>query len=484
MRTLAPKTLCAFSLLLMTACQATPVAGPSTNPTPVPTTAPSPSVSPSPSAPPQLPGPSPTPNIQIMTEANVLSKEESLRLDQAWSSPDGQQIVYVLERARKVSLKEGIGARQDSSEAWLLNVATGQKTRLELGDSSRYYNLSVDWIDNQTFVFVEHQVGSSLQRLTKLNTDSQVRTTLVESTETFDGDLGEGWYYFYRSPGKIEAVNLSSAELKQWPLSGELANKHINVRALPGGKVLLVDNRTSSTTPACPAGQPCPVATPAAAFHAHLLDTSSGAIQAIPALQGGEYYASNLLPSPDGKLLGWAHVQNLIVVDTAQGNEQFRLTDAELLGWLSNQQILIRRSDRLEVYDLSSKASVAQSPLSAQDQVFGFDTSTRQVLLSHSPVKGPNVLQTISFAAPALPGARIDLPGADQLSLLDVLLASRYERQLLTQNLQRDKSALRLLRLKASGAGLERLLELPYNSSPDFTFAPAGASGQMRWFPL
>lgn len=482
MRTHSINTLCAFSLLLMTACQAAPVAGPATTPTPVPTTTPSPSVSPSPSAPPQLPGPSPTPNIQIMTEANVLSKEESLRLDQAWSSPDGQQIVYVLERARKVRLKEGISARQDSSEAWLLNVAIGQKTRLELGDPSRYYNLRIDWIDNQNFLFIESQAGSNLQRLTKLNTASNARTTLAESTDTFDGDLGEGWYYFYRSPGKIEAVNISSGELKQWPLSGELANKHINVRAIPGGKVLLVDNRTSSTTPACPAGQPCPVATPATAFHAHLLDTASGAIQVIPALQGGEYYASNLLPSPDGSFLGWAHVQNLIVVDTTQGSEQLRLTGAELLGWLSNQQILIRRSDRLEVYDLSNKTAVAQSPLGAQDQVFGFDTSTRQVLLSHSPVKGPNLLQTISFAAPNQPGARLNLP--DQLSLLEVLLGSRYERQLLTQNFQNIKGALSLLRLKPAGAGLERLLELPYNSAPDFTFAPAGASGQMRWFPL
>lgn len=483
-------TLCAISLFVLAgACQAPQAVNPSSSPSPTissqspaPVQSPTPSPSTTPSltpTPSNYPRPEPTPNIQLLTEADVLSKEEALGLRQAWSSPDGQRIIYVLERKRKVSLRQNVSVHQETFEAWMLDRPTGNKSRLNLGDSRSYYNLHIDWIDNQHFVYLDHQIQNSRLRLVRFDSVSGAQSTLAESSQFLEGSLGEGWYYFFRNPGSLEAVNLDHAQTKQWPLSGELAAKNFNVKALPGGKVLLIDNRTRQETMSCASGQPCVAGSPMPAFHVHLFDPTNGSVQKISSMQGGEFYTANLLPSADGKYLGWASHSELIVIETANATEVLKLADSELLGWISPDQMLLRRSGRLEVYDLTQNRSLNQSPLNSDEWVLGFDAVSKQVLVRKGPLGSTYSLQVQNFSKPTQPGPRVTLADANQS--LAVLFYTRYERQLLEQNQQSQQGPLKLLRLKPEAQGLDLLLELPYATQPDFMFKPSEAP---FWYPL
>ncbi len=480
-------TLCALSLFVLAgACQApqaiTPSPSPTTSaqspapiqsPTPGPST--TPSLSPTPS---NYPRPEPTPNIQLMTEADVLSKTELVDLDQAWSSPDGQRMVYILKRTQQVSLKQVKGAYVTKSDAWLLDRPTGQKTQLELGDS-RLSDVRLDWIDNQNVIFTEYNSIQNQYQLVRLNTASKERKILASFGGPIYGDLSDEWYYFYHEKGEIEAINVTNGTRKQWPLSGLLANTHINLRALAGGKVILVDDRTRSDAictsisgqTACIAPSPLP------AFHAHLLDPMSGEIQAIPSLQGGMFNAHSLMPSFDGSYVGaTTSYQEVSIVETASRSEVLHLKDAKLLGWLSPDQILVRYASRFEVYDLTQKRTLSQTPINQEDTVFSFDPVTQQALV----IKNGGRFEIYNFAQPSRQGQLTSLTADLQLPLYD-LYESQFKRPLFKQNRQAQKGPLQVFRLKPDAQGIDILLDLPYNAQPDFVFAP---SDKQFWYPL
>lgn len=476
--------------LLLTACQAPQLSAPTPSSTPAPSSTPvsqpCPSATPVPGpvpTPPAFPVSAPRPDIQSMTEADVVRRQEQLRLYFASLSPGGSQLIYLIERDRRVRLKNDIGAGQKAFETWVFNRNTGQKNRLEL--MRQPFNIQLHWLNEQVLLLTE-PVGIKSLALTRYDLTSGSQRVLLESALSISqNSVRDGWIYFTREAGKIEALQLDSGASKQWTLQGPLAGKIVQVETLPDGRLLLFDDHTpprSADSGLCVGVEACK--RPPSEVYLSVFDPATTLATAIPAFQGGDYLSGSLLASADGRHLAWADASGLILVDLATLTQQLQLDDAELLTWLANDQILLRYTDRLEVYDIAQNRSLGQIALGRDDQPVGYDTLTQQLLVKVRGNCGSGtqpVLKAWDLSSPSQPGPLRTLPDTTQSQYLGLTGSQAEQPQLLVRDRQGWQEALSFFRLRPQGQGLELLHELPYNANPDFSFAPAQTKESERW---
>lgn len=484
--------------LLLTACQQqaqviVPQLSPSPGVTasPIPTAPPIVTPTPTPTPPPIDPGLQNPPNINSLTEADVQAKKETLRVEQGWLSPAGDKLIYQLRRERRVAIKNSPAypsARQISSEIWLLNHATGVNTRLSGLYPEQLYDKQLQWLDNQHILLLEQPVPGGSMRVVRLNPETGARTVLLDSPKGFSGDrVQDGQLYFMRDPGQIEALNLASGELSTWTLPQPLNAFSLELQALPGGKLILIDNRggrgLSSGGPCMPA--PCPMASMPPSRYVYQFDTATGQAAEVSSFKNGAFFKGDFLPSPDGRHLAWASPTHFVVVETSGFSEQVLVNNAEILGWLSDQHALLRYRNHLEVYDISTRQASRQIPLGVDDYATGYDSLTRQALIQVRGSMGSGskpMLKTWDLSNPLTPGTLQTLPESEQVGALFPLTMPDSPGLILNQDLQAEQKALSLYRLKAQG--LDKWLELPYAQNPDFSFAPAqtpNTPGTGRW---
>lgn len=467
-------------ILLLTACQQPQQTGlnassvsstissstrsiPCASPTPIPTPVPTP---------PAVFQSGPLPDIKSLTEADVLRRQEQLQLHGSWLSPDASQVVYFIEREQRVWLKQGLGASQQRSEFWTFNLSNKKQTHLEFDASP--FGIHLQWLNSQDLLLAE-RAGIQGYRLTRYNLNNGSLRVLLESALALSSkSANQNWVYFMREAGKIEAQHLDTDESKQWPLQNPLTGK-ITIEALPDGKLLLFDDRSPENTLLC-VGQ-CPPKP--AVVYLSVFDPVTGKATAIPSFQGTDSLPNSIQASADGRYLAWAHASGFKLLELKTLTQKLQITGAEMLAWLSNEHVLLRYSDHLEVYDILNNRALGQLQLGTNDEVVGYDAATKQLLIKARGNCGSNsqpVLQAWDLSNTSQPGPLRTLPESAQIQAQSPMFGQTHlpfeQPQLLANDSQRRQSSLSFFKLQPQGQGLETIFELPYNANPSFSFDP------------